>query len=101
MLHVCVQTFDVTENLKIFLKLNMALLKKHKSIASLSWAASPFNLHTTTRSPTVCLVLGSVVGTALTRVLGTAPTIPLFGCESEFAPLSVWSEDSDGPTVLW
>jgi hypothetical protein len=36
------------------------------------------------------------VGTAPTRVLGTAPTLPLFGCKSGFASLSVWLEDSMG-----
>jgi hypothetical protein len=45
------------------------------------------------------------VGTAPTRILGTIPTLPLFGCESGFAPLSVWLEDSDGvgsiPFSVW
>ena len=33
------------------------------------------------------------VGVAPTHVLGTAPTLVLFGCENGFDPSSVWLED--------
>jgi hypothetical protein len=36
------------------------------------------------------------VGVALTHVLGTTPTLDLFGCENGFDLFSVWLEDWDG-----